>query len=122
MTGRNPRPVLFFLASMMVLLGVAVVILGAAARRPMPACPPGLLCIDPARTTGFVFDMGVDGWRPVTREDRTRISYLVSEGKAEYAFQAEGVDLYEIDPKGLYLGPKVATLQVEWWRPVRRKP
>ncbi len=121
MHGVNQRPVLFFLASLSVLLGVAVVILGAAAGRPTPACPPGLLCIDPARTTGFVFDMSVAGWRPVSPEERTRISYLVSEGKAEYKFQAQGVDLYEVDPQGLYLGPRIATLATEWWRPARRR-
>jgi hypothetical protein len=118
MPGLKPlRGALYFLAAALAIVGLALILLSGVEP---PRCPPGMLCIDPGRTTGFVFDMGAAGWRPVAREERTRISYLVSEGRAEYKFQPQGFDLYEFDPQGFYLGEKIASLPTEWWRPVKR--
>lgn len=116
------RGALYFLGAALTIIGVAVVVLGQSpqVRITENTCPSGMICIDPARTTGFVFDMSINGWSPVKREERTRISYLVSEGKAEYKFQPQGFDLYELDPQGFYLGEKIASLPTEWWRPVKR--
>ena len=80
-------------------------------------CPPKHVCINPENMTCFVFDMGIDGWKPVRdRNDRQKISVDVYYGKAEYKRQMQGVDCYEID-KHFMLGDKVvATLPVDWWR------
>lgn len=123
MHGMSPlRDALYFLAAALTIVGVAVIVLGQSQQAMIAdkVCPSGMICIDPTRTTGFVFDMSINGWSPVKREERTRISYLVSEGRAEYKFQPQGFDLYELDPQGFYLGEKIASLPTEWWRPVKR--
>ena len=80
-------------------------------------CPPNHVCINPENVTCFVFDMGVDRWKPVRdRNDRQKVSVDVYYGKAEYKRQMQGVDCYEID-QHFMLGDKiVATLPVDWWR------
>ena len=79
--------------------------------------PPKHVCIIPENVTCFVFDMGVDRWKPVRdRNHRQKVSVDVYYGKAEYKRQMQGVDCYEID-KHFTLGDKiVATLPVDWWR------
>ena len=80
-------------------------------------CPPNHVCINPENVTCFVFDMGVDRWKPVRdRNHRQKVSVDVYYGKAEYKRQMQGVDCYEID-QHFMLGDKVvATLPVDWWR------
>ena len=80
-------------------------------------CPPKHVCINPENVTCFVFDMGVDRWKPVRdRNDRQKVSVDVYYGKAEYKRQMQGMDCYEID-QHFMLGDKVvATLPVDWWR------
>ena len=80
-------------------------------------CPPKHVCINPENMTCFVFDMGVDRWKPVRdRNERQKVSVDVYYGKAEYKRQMQGVDCYEID-QHFMLGDKiVATLPVDWWR------
>ena len=80
-------------------------------------CPLKHVCINPENVTCFVFDMGIDRWKPVRdRNERQKVSVDVYYGKAEYKRQMQGVDCYEID-QHFMLGDKVvATLPVDWWR------
>jgi hypothetical protein len=44
----------------------------------------------------------------------------VADKKAQYLFQAGGVDCYELD-KHFVLGERIVQLPTEWYRPVRGK-
>lgn len=110
MTARN---LAYIAASVLVLVGLAMLLLGAI--RPS-TCPPGMVCLDPAKMSCFVFDMGAAGWRPVDKDERHYISARVMDRKALYKFQAHGVDCYQRDENFL-LGEKIASFPVEWWKP-----
>lgn len=87
---------------------------------PMPACPPGKVCIDPQRITCFAHDLSQDRWIPSSPEQRHFISAKVYDKKAEYLFQSGGVDCYELD-KHFVLGDRIVELPTEWYRAVRGK-
>ena len=105
--------VIAFLSFLLIITFVSLV----ETRDKKSICPPNHVCINPENMTCFVFDMGVDRWKPVRdRNHRQKVSVDVYYGKAEYKRQMQGVDCYEID-KHFMLGDKVvATLPVDWWR------
>ncbi len=107
-----------------VILAILVVVLGilllASVRASAIKCPAGKICLDPDRTSCFVFDMGRDRWRLVAKDERHYLSARVMAREADYKFQRRGVDCYARD-EFFVLGEQVATLPVEWWRPRARR-
>lgn len=85
-----------------------------------PTCPPHHVCIDPERVSCFARDISADRWMPSSPEQRHFISAKVADNKAQYLFQAGGVDCYELD-KYFVLGDSVVQLPTEWYRPARGK-
>jgi hypothetical protein len=87
---------------------------------PAPTCPPRHVCIDPLRISCFARDLSVDRWIPSSPEQRHFISAKVADKKAQYLFQAGGIDCYELD-KHFVLGERIVQLPTEWYRSVRAK-